>query len=387
MNGSWRIATISGIGVYIHWTFVILLAWVALTHFLRGDDLIDTIHGLIFILALFLVVVMHEFGHALAARRYGIPTRDITLLPIGGVARLERIPDEPKQELVVALAGPAVNVVLALLCILGIVLLVGVSGVGSSLHDGVEDLGFVVEDHEQMPTLSDVPFIGVDFLAKMLVVNVMLVVFNMLPAFPMDGGRVLRAILAMRMDYVQATQTAAAVGKAMAFLFGFVGLFYNPFLVFIALFVWMGASAESSMVQMKAGFHGIPVANAMVTDFEVVAPDEPISTAATHVIAGFQSDFPVVDGQQVVGILTKTDLLRALADKGNQMRVRDAMRSDFQTTGSSEMLETAFAKLQTCNCRTLPVVDQGRLVGILTMENVGEFLAIQSAVKQAPASV
>ena len=313
MSGSWRIGSIAGIGVFLHWTFLILLGWIVLTHFARGDDLVDAVHGVLFVLALFAIIVLHELGHALAARRYGIPTRDITLLPIGGVARLERMPEEPKQELVVALAGPAVNVVLAALCFAGIIALVGLARFGGAMEDGIDDLGFVLESHEEVAKLSEIPLIGVDFLAKMLVVNVLLVAFNLLPAFPMDGGRVLRALLAMRMDYVRATQVAASIGQMMAVMFGFLGLFFNPFLVFIALFVWMGASSEASMVQVRAGLHGIPVSHAMITSFESVSPDDPLGVAARHVIAGFQHDFPVQEGGRLAGILTTSDMLRGLA--------------------------------------------------------------------------
>lgn len=382
MNGSWKIGTLAGIGIYLHWTFSILLAWVAFTHVLRGNSLGATIHGIVFIAALFLLVVLHELGHALAARRYGISTRDITLLPIGGVARLERMPDDPRQELVVALAGPAVNVVLAGLCALGVVLLVGVGNFAAAYKTGVEELGFVVQEHEAMVSLKDLPFLGAEFLSKMLLVNIVLVVFNLLPAFPMDGGRVLRALLAMRMDYVRATQIAASFGQTMALLFGFLGLFTNPFLVFIALFVWMGASSEASMVQVKSGLQGIPVSAAMITDFSVVEPQDPLSTAAQHILAGFQHDFPVVDHGQLRGVLTKTDLLVALANQGPETRVSDVMQTQFETATPAEMLETVFQKLQTCDCHSLPIVQHGNLVGIITMENVGEFLAIQSAVRQ-----
>jgi Zn-dependent protease/CBS domain-containing protein len=386
MNGSWRIGTLAGIGIFIHWTFLILLMWVALTHLVRGDDLLDAIHGVVFILALFLVVVLHELGHALAARRYGIATKDITLLPIGGVARLERMPEDPRQELVVAIAGPAVNLLLAGLCVVGIVVLVGAANLNVTLSSGADELGFVVEDHQEIPTLSQLPLLGAGFLAKMLLVNLMLFAFNLLPAFPMDGGRVLRAVLAMKMDYVRATQTAAAVGQGMAMLLGLLGLFFNPFLVFIALFVYMGAVSEASMVQMRAGLQGIPVANAMITDFERLAPDDRIGDAAEHVIAGFQSDFPVVDNGRLVGVLTKTDLLKSLAQKGPDDRVANVMRRDFEQADPADMLDRVLAKLQEGSCHSIPIVRRDNLVGILTMENVGEFLAIQGAVQNARAA-
>jgi Zn-dependent protease/CBS domain-containing protein len=382
LSGSWRIGTLAGIGIYLHWTFVILLGWVGITHFARGDDVADAVHGIVFIMALFGVVVLHELGHAMAARRYGITTRDITLLPIGGVARLERMPEDPKQELIVAIAGPAVNVVLAIVCALAIIALTGISEIGNTMGRGIDDLGFVVEDHDRVPKLSEIPLLGAEFLSKMLIVNVILVVFNLLPAFPMDGGRVLRATLAMKLDYVRATQLAATIGQMMAIVFGFLGLFFNPFLVFIALFVWMGAAAEASMVQVKAGLQGIPVSHAMITDFETVSPDAPLARAAEHVIAGFQHDFPVTEQGHVVGVLTKTDLLKALAEDGAGEPVRNVMRRDFETAGPSDMLESVFLKLQEGNCHSLPIVRDSELVGIVTMENVGEFLAIQSALKR-----
>jgi len=382
MSGSWRIGSLSGIGVYVHWTFLILLAWVGLTHFTQGNDLVDALHGVVFIVALFGVIVLHELGHALAARRYGIPTKDITLLPIGGVARLERMPEDPKQELVVAIAGPAVNIVLAVLCIAGILVLAGAGQFTVTLDTGAGELGFLYDDHESLPMLSEIPLLGVAFLAKMLIVNVMLVVFNLLPAFPMDGGRVLRSLLAMNMDYVRATQVAASVGQGMALLFGFLGLFFNPFLVFIALFVWMGAASEASMVQVKAGLQGVPLTHAMITEFRTLAPTDVIGAAARHVIAGFQHDFPVLDGNQLVGVLTKSDLLKSLAEEGASEPVSTVMRQDFATADPADMLETVFAKLQTCDCHAIPVVRNGQLFGIVTMESVGEFLAIQKAARR-----
>jgi Zn-dependent protease len=382
MSGSWRIGTLSGIGVYVHWTFLILLAWVGLTHLTQGNDFADVLHGIVFMAALFSVIVLHELGHALAARRYGIPTKDITLLPIGGVARMERMPEDPKQELVVAIAGPAVNVVLAGLCILGIVVLAGSGQFGVTLDAGAGELGFLYEDHESLPLLSEIPLLGVAFLAKMLIVNVMLVVFNLLPAFPMDGGRVLRALLAMKMDYVRATQTAASVGQGMALLFGFLGLFFNPFLVFIALFVWMGAASEASMVQVKAGLQGVPLTHAMITEFRTLAPTDQIGAAAGHVIAGFQHDFPVLEEGQLVGVLTKSDLLKSLAAEGVHEPVSSVMRRNFETADPADMLESVFRRLEECDCRAIPVVRGGQLLGVVTMESVGEFLAIQKAVRR-----
>lgn len=361
MKWSFKLGEIAGIGIYVHATFLLLLGWVALSYYIAGQSIAMIVNGVAFLLALFGIVVLHELGHALTARRFGIQTRDITLLPIGGVARLERMPDDPKQELWVALAGPAVNVVLAAVLFVAIGLTSG------------------------PPSLSNLGMVSGNFWEKLLWVNVSLAAFNLLPAFPMDGGRVLRALLAMRMDYVRATQIAAHVGQGMALLFGFIGLFYNPFLVFIALFVWMGASQEASMVQMKSALGGIPIQAAMIKDFRTLAPSDSLERAVEHILAGFQQDFPVVEQGRVVGVLTRNDLLKALSQRGPNGRVEEAMQSQFETADPNEMLETVFARLNARDCHSLPLVRNGQLAGILTMDNVGEFLMVQAALRGAQA--
>jgi Zn-dependent protease len=355
MKWSWRLGEVAGIGVYMHATFLLLIGWVALSHWLQEGTLAATLAGVGFILALFLCVVLHEFGHALTARRYGIKTRDITLLPIGGVARLERMPDEPRQELWVALAGPAVNVVIAA------VLFAWLQITGS------------------LEPLSRLTMTGGPFVERIMMVNLSLVAFNLLPAFPMDGGRVVRALLAMRMEYTRATQVAASLGQGMALLLGFIGLFTNPFLLFIAFFVWIGAAQEASMVQMKSALGGIPASRAMLTDFRTLSSHDTLAHAVELILTGSQQDFPVVDNGSVVGILTRGDLLVALGQRGQATPVADVMRREFQVVDSSEMLEIAFARLQSCKCHTMPVIHRGQLVGLLTMDNMGEFLMIQAA--------
>ena len=357
MNWSWKIGEFRGIAVYMHATFLILLGFIALSHWSAGASVGKTLEGVGFILALFSCVVLHEFGHALTAARYGIKTRDITLLPIGGLARLERMPEEPLQELWVALAGPAVNVVIA------------------------AGLFVMLQFTNAWSPLEQLSVSGGPFLQRLMAVNIILVVFNMLPAFPMDGGRVLRALLATRLEYTQATQIAASIGQAMALAFGFLGVFYNPFLMFIALFVWIGASQEASMAQMKSSLDGIPVMRAMITDYQTLKPKDPLTLAVDQILAGSQQDFPVLNYGQVVGILTRHDLLTGLTQRGPDTLVGDCMQSEFETVDASEMLEPALRRLQTCQCLTAPVVRCGKIVGLVTMENVGEFVAIQAAAK------
>ncbi len=355
MKWSIKLVTIAGIGVYMHLTFLLLLGWIAFLFYSQGQNLTEILIGMASVLLLFVVVVLHEFGHALTARRFGIGTRDITLLPIGGVARLERMPEDPKQELLVALAGPAVNVVLAI----GIFLvLFSTGGLPDQVPDG--------------PIIHDIPLF-------LLWINILLVMFNMLPAFPMDGGRVLRALLAMRMEYVSATQIAAQIGQAMALLFGFVGLFVNPLLIFIALFVWIAASEEAGMVQMKSAMSGMPISKAMITRFQTVSPSQSLEEVARMLLDGFQQDFPVVHRQELVGVLTRPSLITGLKEQGDFARVDDVMERDFQTAEPAEMMENVFARLRECQCRSIPILSRGELVGLVTMENLGEFMMVQGA--------
>lgn len=226
MRGSLKIARIAGIGIYIHWTFALLIGYVLALHLGAGETLQVAFKGLLLVIMVFCCVLLHELGHALAARRFGILTRDITMLPIGGVARLERIPREPRQELIVAAAGPAVNVVIATLLAAAL-----------KMTYGAIPLDYVEDVHGNL-------------WAQLMVANVFIVVFNLVPAFPMDGGRILRALLAMRIEYARATKIAARLGQALAVVFGLLAL-YNQHLVlvFIAIFVFLGAQAESQMVQ------------------------------------------------------------------------------------------------------------------------------------------
>jgi len=363
MKWSWKLGEYAGISVYVHATFLILIGWVALAHWMDSESLSHVMSGVVFILALFTCVLLHEFGHALTARRFGIRTRDITLLPIGGMARLERMPEDPRQELIVALAGPTVSLFIA-----------------ATLFVWLR----VTAAWEPLDRLS---LTGGSFFERLMMVNVFLAAFNMVPAFPMDGGRVLRSLLAMRMDYTRATHWAANLGQGLALLLGLVGLLTNPFLVFIALFVWIGAAQEASLAQMTAALAGIPIERVMVTDFRVLGSGDPLSRAAELILKGSQPDFPVVDDGRVVGVLTRSDLILALSERGPFSRVADAMQRDFQTADSFEMLDKAFARLQQCGCHTLSVTHDGHLVGLITMDNLGEFVRIQAALHNPRAQV
>lgn len=357
MSWSLPVFRLAGIQLRIHITFLLLIAWLAFGYYAQGGSAVAA-SRVIFVLLLFLCVVLHEFGHAFAAKAFGINTRDITLLPIGGVARLERMPEEPVQELIIAVAGPLVNVVIAL---------------------GL----FVVGGAQALFNRSTVE--GGGLIAQLLTINIMLVLFNLLPAFPMDGGRVLRALLATRMSYARATQVAATVGQGFAFIFGFLGLFGpNPFLLFIALFVYIGASQEAALAQMKDVSRRFPVSSAMVREFRTLPENATLEEAVDALLATSQHDFPVVDETgSVAGLLTRHDLIAALRKNDPGLRVGDVMRRDIPTVTTGTRFEDAFRIMQECNCPAVPVLDRmKRLVGLLTPENVTELMMVHSAMPQ-----
>ncbi len=356
MSWSIPLGRIAGTEIRLHLTFLLLLAWIGVAHGLQGG-MPAAVDGIVFICLLFGCVVLHEFGHVAAARRYGVRTPDITLLPIGGVARLERMPEKPSEELVVALAGPAVNVVIALLLFLA---LGGVPAVAA------------------MASLQD-PAHGM--LARLFWVNVTLVVFNLLPAFPMDGGRVLRALLSMRLGSRRATDIAAGIGQALAFALGLIGLLNGaPLMVFVALFVWLGAQAEAQSVQMRELSRGMRAEDAAITRFESLPVTARIADAAELLIRTAQTDFPVVDGGgRLRGILTRSDLVRALQQDGPDAPVLEAMRREVPVVAHRAPLEDALRVMQEAG-GPIGVVDAaGRLVGVLTHENLGEMLMLETA--------
>jgi Zn-dependent protease/predicted transcriptional regulator len=358
---SWHLGRLFGIEVRVHATFLVLLAWVAFSHVLHGHDLGVALGGVAYVVAVFAIIVMHELGHALTARRFGIATRDITLLPIGGVARLERMPTKPSQELLVAIAGPAVNVVLAVL-LFGVLSAMGAAG-----------------------DIAQWSIVGGPFVAKLMWTNIGLAVFNLLPAFPMDGGRVLRALVALRTDYLRATDIAASVGQAVALVFGLVGLFSNPFLVFIALFVWVGAQEEAAMAHVRASLAGVPVSRAMIPSVVTVAPDEPMVNVARQMLAGFQDDVPVVDGGAVVGIVGRAEVLRVAVEGNANVPVSSVMVRTVPLVSESDSLDAALEWLQESGRRSIPVLRDGLLVGMLPIENVAYLLQVRERTRAAVA--
>jgi Zn-dependent protease/CBS domain-containing protein len=363
MRWSLRIGSLGGTAILIHVTFLLFLIWLGAIYYRQGGA--DAAwQGTIFIVLLFLCVLLHELGHVFAARQLGVQTRDVTLWPFGGIASMERMPEKPSQELIVALAGPAVNVAIAA----GLLLWLG--------------------PRLNPESLTQIQDPAVSLAAKLAGANIILVLFNMIPAFPMDGGRVLRALLAMRMGNARATEMAATIGQGFAIVFGVVGILYNPMLLIIAVFVFLAASGEAAQAQLRAVAQGTLVSDAMITKFQTLATNATVNDAAETLIRTTQTEFPVVDGSgRLRGVLTRAAMIKALKERGPGTPVLEVMQDDIPTVPARAKLDTALRSLME---KGRPVVGvttaDGRLIGLLTVENLGEMMMVQSARPDRPVS-
>jgi Zn-dependent protease/CBS domain-containing protein len=356
MGWSLNIGSIAGTAVRIHITFLLFLIWIfGASYAAGGADAAWS--GLLFLVLIFACVLAHEFGHIFAARAFGVATPDVTLLPIGGVARLERIPEKPMEEFLIAVVGPLVNVAIA-----GVLML--------AFSADVTKGSAALVDTTQTPL--------VDRLAQ---VNLFLALFNMIPAFPMDGGRVLRALLSAKFGFVRATEIAASIGQGFAFLLGFVGLFYNPLLIFIAIFVYLAASSEAHMVALRSVARGVPVMAAAMTQIATLTPDAHIDEAVQTLLQTSQSEFPVVDAaHKPVGLLGRNDIIRALKELGPDARVSQAMSETLPTVDRRSPLDEAVRLLQEKSAPAVAIIDgDGRFLGLITTETMGELLMVREA--------
>lgn len=353
MRWSFPIAKVSGTLVQIHATFLILLAWIGGSYYLQGG-LEAAVNGTIFILAVFGCVILHEFGHVLAAKRYGIPTPTITLLPIGGVARLQSIPEEPNKEFVIAIAGPLVNVAIA-----GILFAVLGGFPSLATIEGLEQTHYGIWD-------------------KLLMVNIVLVVFNLIPAFPMDGGRVLRSLLAMKLDYLTATQIAASTGQMLAIGFGFLGLFGNPLLLLIAFFVYLGAGQEAGAVELREATRGFIVSEA-ATRAPTFGADTPIREVLSDLLDSPHRFALVVDhDRRPTGVITREAVFRAVGDQKGDQTLRALMQTDFPVVAPSESITEALTRINdTSSALAVVTSDEGKYAGILTGESIGELIMLK----------
>ena len=356
MRWSFRLARVGETSVDVHVTFFLLLAWVAAVAWRQGGAG-AAVDGLIFILLVFLCVVLHEFGHVLMARRYGIRTPHITLLPIGGVASLERMPQKPAQELAVAIAGPVVNVVI----VAGLVLLLGA--------------------RFDLSQMSGVEAAQMSMAGRIAAVNVIIVLFNLIPAFPLDGGRMLRALLAMRLDRARATLYAARAGQVFAVLFAVVGLFGNPILLLVAVFIFFAAQAESGQEQMRVAATGYNARDAMISRFESLGPHSTADHAGRLLLLTTQQEFPVLtDDGGFLGMVTRQGLIEAMRDSGPQTPVTAFMVREVDSVAEHDALEAVMERVAGSPIRTVAVRDRaGRFVGYVSAENAAELFMLREA--------
>jgi Zn-dependent protease/CBS domain-containing protein len=357
MGSAFKIGRFSGIDVRVHWTFFLLLAFFAFIGYQASGSPLGALTAAVTIVALFLCVLLHEFGHSLVAQRLGIEIHSITLLPIGGVSNLESLPEKPADEVKISVAGPLVSVVLALL-FFGVGLLLGaVPRVPTDLFTGW--FGSVGQ-----------------FFFYLGYLNAVLAVFNLLPAFPLDGGRILRGLLATRLGAVRATDVASVVGQVFAAAFFLVGLLSGDFLLaLVAVFIFFGASGEAQMVRQRELTRGLTVSDVMGTKHrtETVTPNHTFGQVLELVLHGYQEDFPVLDDGKLVGVLTRNEIMTAAHSPERYSSVRDLMKTNVPTISSqADLFEDGLRILQQSGLRALPVTENGELVGMLTIEDVGQ---------------
>ncbi len=336
----------------MHITLLILLAWIAGSYALGGASIGATAIGVALVATIFVVIVVHELGHALVARRYGVGTRDIMLLPVGGIASLERTPEKPSQELAVALVGPAINLVLAALLWVGI-----------RVTGGTTDLGAATS-------------VGGAFVTQLFWINIGLALFNLIPAFPMDGGRALRALLSMRLGPERATDIAARMGRIFAIAIAIIGLFYNPLLLLIAFVVWSGATQERALSQLKHAISGVPVSAAMLRRVEAVEPHQPLEDAAALLLRGGLNQLPVIEAGKPVGVITRSDVATALAHAGPTATVAEAPQHPVIEVSPAESLDEVLDRLRHEPDSIALVIDHGQPVGVLTADALAAYVAL-----------
>ncbi|MFN4124145.1 MAG: site-2 protease family protein [Flavobacteriales bacterium] len=357
MKGSLFIGKYAGIGVYIHWTFSLLILYFIGSGIVKGLEFEQISWTILFVLCIFTCVVFHEYGHALSARRYGIKTKHITLLPIGGVAQLESLPEKPKHELVVALAGPMVNLIIA-----GIL------------------LPFVI--HADMNPESLLAIGSSNFLVYLFSTNLVLAFFNLLPAFPMDGGRVFRALLSFSYGRAKATAIAARLGQLLSLGFVLLGLFSNPFLVLIGIFIFLGAQTENNMVQAQHSLANTKVGDVMMRDFAILHPTQTLGHAASLLINSQNTDFVVMENERLLGLISRDDLIKGITVHGMHASVSEAMNTRFKILSPETLLSAVYAEIRLNNTGVIPVMKDGSLLGVIDAQNVIEFMLLRNSIGQ-----
>ena len=356
MKGSLKLGTIGGIGIFVHWTFSLLIAFIIYVNYRTGYNAIQIVWSVLFILCVFATVFLHELGHSFAAKLFNIETKDITLLPIGGVSRLETLPEKPKEELIVTFAGPLVNIVLAFITGLFISFPATSEALAQELSTGVN---------------------ANNFFLNFFIVNIILAVFNLIPAFPMDGGRILRAILSFKFERHVATKIAARIGQFLAMGFILLGFFYNPFLIFIGIFVIMGAQMESKYADSKYSLQGYKVKDVLMKQYLTIDSAEPIKTAVDLLLDSQSKIFLITDNNQPVGTLNRDQIIMALSEKGENVIINSAMNKNLIYLDAETLLEDVFELIYKNKTNLMLIMENKQLVGTLDTENLLEFLLIK----------
>lgn len=360
MKYSLYLGKVSGIRISVHWTFLILIFWIVLSNMRSGRNTSEIFWSVIFVLAIFVCVILHELGHALMAQRFNIATRGISILPIGGVAQLESIPERPKEELLVALAGPAVNILIAGVLYPFVRLIQNVGELESITHIG--------------PT---------NFFAALMTINLWLALFNLIPAFPMDGGRVLRALLAFKLNHASATNIAASIGQILAMVFVFLGFFSNPFLIFIGFFIFLGAQSESVYARSKLMLQGYTVKDVLMHEVPMMDVRTTIGQAAARLLDGQNRNFLVTDADKPVGTISRDQIIKALGERGQSILVDEVKDDQLVILAPDRPLEEAWQSLQQEKKPLILVMRDGVLAGVVDHENMSEFILIQTAAKNS----
>jgi len=358
MAGAFKLISIKGIRLFVHWTFLFLVGWVVLVNARLGNNIEQLAWSVLFIVAVFACVALHEFGHALVASRFGIQAKNIILLPIGGIASIEKFPGNPKQELAISIAGPMVNFAIA-----GILALF--------LHPFM----FLWE------TPPDVSIThGHDFLYNLYAVNIGLAAFNLIPAFPLDGGRILRALLGFKLNYIRATTIVATLGKIIAGLFIVAGLvFFNLVLLVIGIFIIFSASAEEHYLRLKALVQGIKIKDIQMYDYNSLESKTTVKEAASVLMNNHSKYFIVMDGPHPIGSINRIEIIKAIAEMKYEIAVGDLLRKGLSYLDGEKEADTVLEKLAASDERLYPVMENGLFTGVINFNQIIEYLLIHKA--------
>lgn len=367
MRFSYRIFRVFGIDVRVHVTFVFIVAYFAYVWgiLLEPGGLWGALYGTLLVVLLFALVVIHELTHSRVAQHYGIKVKSITLLPIGGLAAMEEIPEEPRKELAISAAGPLSNLVIMIIML--------------ALLPLVVDWNSLTFTSVFSSRMFERSFTGAYL--YILVINGFLAIFNLLPAFPLDGGRVFRAFLAMRMGRARATRIAVVVGQALAVAMAVYGFFGGGIiLILVAIFIFFGAQGEGGQGEMQRVLSGLRVNQVVNPGVHVARRGQTLGELAARLFHTYQEDFPVASGRgELEGILTRDRLIAELAQHGPDYPVEEVMRTDFPVIGLEDSVTFAMERMRAGDFKAVPVIDHGALVGMLSLEDIAEVYSLISA--------